>query len=178
MTKTASSKRLHQFLEAKKITQKEFLTKVQTVSKDDLKKALEGSLISWAVAFAIQKSYPDCNPTWIVTGEEEMLLEEKTQTINERIKEIRISMGLSAAEMARQLNKPRSTYSQIENGQMKVTLEVIQAMHGISNLPYAYIIDGSSKYASEEQLKRVEQLEQEKVEPTRAIKILRGTTGT
>ena len=145
MTKTASSKRLHQFLKAKKITQKEFLTKIQTVSQNDLKKALEGSLISWAVAFAIQKSYPDCNPTWIVTGEEEMLLEEKTQTINERIKEIRISMGLSAAEMAKKLNKPRSTYSQIENGQMKVTLEIVKAVQTVSGLPYTYIIEGGSK---------------------------------
>ena len=92
------------------------MTKVQTVSKNDLKKALEGNQISWAVALAIQKSYPECNPTWIVTGEEEMLLEEKTQTINERIKEIRISMGLSVIEMTKKLNKPRSTYSQIENG--------------------------------------------------------------
>ena len=74
-----------------------------------------------------------------------MFLEEKTQTINERIKEIRISMGLSAIEMAKKLNKPRSTYSQIENGQMKVTLEMVRAIQGISNLPYAYIIDGSSK---------------------------------
>jgi len=120
------------------------LTKVQTVSKNDLKKALEGNQISWAVAFAIQKSYPDCNPNWMVTGEEEMLLEEKTQTINKRIKEIRISMGLSAAEMAKKLNKPRSTYSQIENGQMKVTLEMVRAIQGISNLPYTYIIDGGS----------------------------------
>jgi len=121
------------------------LTKIQTVSQNDLKKALEGSLISWAVAFAIQKSYPDCNPTWIVTGEEEMLLEEKTQTINERIKEIRISMGLSAAEMAKKLNKPRSTYSQIENGQMKVTLEIVKAVQTVSGLPYTYIIEGGSK---------------------------------
>ncbi|HAD95832.1 MAG TPA: hypothetical protein DCG19_00420 [Cryomorphaceae bacterium] len=45
-----------------------------------------------------------------------MFLEEKTQTINERIKEIRISMGLSVIEMTKKLNKPRSTYSQIENG--------------------------------------------------------------
>ena len=55
------------------------MTKVQTVSKNDLKKALEGNQISWTVALAIQKSYPGCNPTWIVTGEEEMLLEEEHQ---------------------------------------------------------------------------------------------------
>ncbi|HCQ17230.1 MAG TPA: hypothetical protein DIU20_13260 [Cryomorphaceae bacterium] len=169
MTKTVSSKRLHQFLEAKKITQKEFLTKVQTVSKNDLKKALEGNQISWAVALAIQKSYPECNPTWIVTGEEEMLLEEKTQTINERIKEIRISMGLSAAEMARKLNKPRSTYSQIENGQMKVTLETVLAIYEMTSLPLEYIMLGECR----EQVAKLMKLNQEKAELIKKTEAMR-----
>ncbi|MAN05115.1 MAG: hypothetical protein CMI35_18730 [Owenweeksia sp.] len=169
MTKTVSSKRLHQFLEAKKITQKEFLTKVQTVSKNDLKKALEGNQISWAVAFAIQKSYPDCNPNWMVTGEEEMLLEEKTQTINKRIKEIRISMGLSAAEMAKKLNKPRSTYSQIENGQMKVTLETVLAIYEMTSLPLEYIMLGECR----EQVAKLMKLNQEKAELIKKTEAMR-----
>ena len=37
MTKSASSKRLHEFLKAKKITQKELLAKVQSVSENDLR---------------------------------------------------------------------------------------------------------------------------------------------
>jgi len=145
------------------------LTKVQTVSKNDLKKALEGNQISWAVALAIQKSYPECNPTWIVTGEEEMLLEEKTQTINERIKEIRISMGLSAAEMARKLNKPRSTYSQIENGQMKVTLETVLAIYEMTSLPLEYIMLGECR----EQVAKLMKLNQEKAELIKKTEAMR-----
>ncbi len=145
------------------------MTKVQTVSKNDLKKALEGNQISWAVALAIQKSYPECNPTWIVTGEEEMLLEEKTQTINERIKEIRISMGLSAAEMARKLNKPRSTYSQIENGQMKVTLETVLAIYEMTSLPLEYIMLGECR----EQVAKLMKLNQEKAELIKKTEAMR-----
>ena len=145
------------------------MTKVQTVSKNDLKKALEGNQISWAVAFAIQKSYPDCNPNWMVTGEEEMLLEEKTQTINERIKEIRISMGLSAAEMARKLNKPRSTYSQIENGQMKVTLETVLAIYEMTSLPLEYIMLGECR----EQVAKLMKLNQEKAELIKKTEAMR-----
>lgn len=145
------------------------MTKVQTVSKNDLKKALEGNQISWAVALAIQKSYPECNPTWIVTGEEEMFLEEKTQTINERIKEIRISMGLSAAEMARKLNKPRSTYSQIENGQMKVTLETVLAIYEMTSLPLEYIMLGECR----EQVAKLMKLNQEKAELIKKTEAMR-----
>ena len=145
------------------------MTKVQTVSKNDLKKALEGNQISWAVALAIQKSYPECNPTWIVTGEEEMLLEEKTQTINERIKEIRISMGLSVIEMTKKLNKPRSTYSQIENGQMKVTLETVLAIYEMTSLPLEYIMLGECR----EQVAKLMKLNQEKAELIKKTEAMR-----
>ena len=142
---------------------------MQSVSENDLRKALEGNQISWAVALAIQKSYPDCNPTWIVTGEEEMLLEDVPQTINDRIKEIRISMGLSAAEMAKKLDKPRSTYSQIENGQMKVTLETVLAIYEMTSLPLEYILLGECR----EQVAKLMKLNREKAELIKKIEAMR-----
>ena len=98
-----------------------------------------------------------------------MFLEEKTQTINERIKEIRISMGLSVIEMTKKLNKPRSTYSQIENGQMKVTLETVLAIYEMTSLPLEYIMLGECR----EQVAKLMKLNQEKAELIKKTEAMR-----
>ena len=57
-----------------------------------------------------------------------------------RIKEIRSSKNLSAENIAKELNISKTAYSQLENGHVEITLNRIEALSKILQIPLADFI--------------------------------------
>lgn len=60
--------------------------------------------------------------------------------ILERIKKIRNLRGLKQEYMTLQIGVTQSSYSKIENGNQKLTLEVLEKIANVLNIPANYLI--------------------------------------
>jgi len=63
-------------------------------------------------------------------------------SINNRIKELRINTKLSQDSFAKSIGTNRPNYSQIEMGKQKPTLEILSKIHKVYGVPYESLIDG------------------------------------
>ncbi len=63
-------------------------------------------------------------------------------SINERIKHIRKSNNLSQILFSEELNVKQATLSQVENGIIMPSLDIIKSIIGKFNISYEWLIDG------------------------------------
>lgn len=63
-----------------------------------------------------------------------------------RIKELRLQNGLTAEAVAQALNISRGSYSQLENGHVEITINRVQLLAEIFNVPVAEIIPSTTTY--------------------------------
>lgn len=74
--------------------------------------------------------------------------------IGSKIKELRMSKGLTQREMAKQLNLSFSTYSNYENNYREPKLEIIEEIAGILGVTIQYLIGTSSSDKLEEDYRK------------------------
>ena len=170
--------RLRQFMQLEGINQAHFLKKVK-IKNASLLQALKGGDFGWEIAAAINEAYPNCNIDWLMHGTGKMSeASSGSVELHERLKEIRVSLNLQKVEMAKILEVSKATYSKIEGGYQKVSLEHVMAINRHSKLPYAYIIgqENSKEFASKECRERLERLEEENASLKQTLEIFRETT--
>ncbi|WP_129020666.1 helix-turn-helix domain-containing protein [Edaphocola flava] len=63
-----------------------------------------------------------------------------------KIKEIRIKNGLTAEAVAQALQISRGSYSQLENGHVEITINRVQLLSEIFNVPLGEIIPSTTTY--------------------------------
>lgn len=95
----------------------------------------------------ILKTYPQLNPSWLLTGEGPMILGEETQplsnNLNERILTFISHLGVNVAEFERNCNLSNGSVSKMGDNTRRSTLERISKIYPSLNLNWLLTGEGS-----------------------------------